>query len=43
VVLEAAIIKQGLEKKGPPVWARYDSPMTPWFLRTNEIQIELAK
>ena len=41
-LLEMAIAKQGLEKKGAPVWARYDSPMTPWFLRTNEIQLELA-
>jgi hypothetical protein len=42
VVLEAAITKQGLQKVGSPVWARYDSPWTPWFLRTNEIQLELA-
>lgn len=25
----------------PPVWARYDPPYRPWFLRRNEIHIEL--
>jgi hypothetical protein len=23
--------------EGEPVWARYNGPMTPWFLRRNEI------
>jgi len=33
---------QGLERSGaPPVWARYDPPFMPWFLRRNEIHIEL--
>jgi hypothetical protein len=26
---------------GEPVWARYDQPWTPWFLRRNEILVEL--
>ncbi len=42
-VLVAAMKKQGLEAKGPPQWARYDPPITPWFLRTNEILIEVAR
>jgi len=32
----------GLERaKSPPVWARYDPPYMPWFLRRNEIHIQL--
>jgi len=27
--------------KGPPVFARYDPPWTPWFLRRNEVLIPL--
>ena len=27
----------GIETKGEPIWARYNSPMAPSFLRTNEI------
>ena len=28
-----------LEERGEPVWARYNAPFTPWFLRRNEILI----
>ena len=28
-----------LEAVGTPVWARYNAPFTPWFLRRNEILI----
>jgi len=38
----AAMEKTGLRAVGEPVWARYDPPFMPWFLRTNEILIELA-
>lgn len=31
--LEAA----GYEPSGEPIWARYDAPFKPWFLRRNEI------
>jgi hypothetical protein len=41
-LLRAAMATQGLAGQGAPVWARYDPPMMPWFLRTNEIQLELA-
>ena len=27
---------------GEPTWARYDPPWTPWFLRKNEVMLELA-
>ena len=34
----------GLERtKNPPIWARYDPPYMPWFLRRNEIHIELKE
>jgi len=35
--LEAARVKP----VGAPVWARYDAPMTPWFMRRNEIMIQV--
>jgi hypothetical protein len=31
--------KQGLEPAGEAVWARYNPPFTPWFLRRNEVLI----
>jgi hypothetical protein len=40
--LRAAMEKAGLRGVGEPVWARYDPPFMPWFLRTNEILVELA-
>jgi len=40
--LRAALARAGLRAAGEPVWARYDPPFMPWFLRTNEILVELA-
>ena len=40
--LRAAMEKDGLRAVGEPVWARYDPPFMPWFLRTNEILVEIA-
>lgn len=37
--LEAWITENGFEVLGKPVWARYNPPFTPWFLRRNEILI----
>ena len=37
--LESWIVQKGLTAVGDPVWARYDPPFTPWFLRRNEILI----
>ena len=34
---------QGLAAAGEPVWARYNAPFTPWFLRRNEILVPLEK
>ncbi len=40
--LQAALAAEGLKPVGSPVWARYNSPMMPSFMRTNEILVELA-
>ena len=42
-LLEKYIQKRGLTKTGEPVWARYDPPFMPWFLRRNEVLIPLEK
>ncbi len=39
--LRAVIRQQGLVEQGPPVWARYDPPWKPWFLRRNEVLIDV--
>jgi effector-binding domain-containing protein len=41
--LETWINKNKLLIVGDAVWARYDAPFTPWFLRRNEILIPIAK
>ena len=37
--LESWIREKGLTIVGDPIWARYNAPFTPWFLRRNEILI----
>jgi hypothetical protein len=37
----AALAREGLTAVGEPTWARYDPPWTPWFMRTNEIWLEV--
>ena len=37
--LESWIRDRGLTTVGDPIWARYNPPFTPWFLRRNEILI----
>lgn len=32
---------EGLRTTGEPVWARYNAPFTPWFMRRNEILLRL--
>ncbi|MFI0608556.1 MAG: hypothetical protein ACH37Z_11810 [Anaerolineae bacterium] len=34
--------RRGLVATGAPVWARYNPPITPWFLRRNEILVPVA-
>ncbi len=40
--LETWMESQSLPAVAPPVWARYNAPFTPWFMRRNEIWIEIA-
>ena len=39
LALESWIHEKGLTIVGDPIWARYNSPFTPWFLRRNEVLI----
>ena len=41
--LLAWIAQHGLKPVGEPVWARYDSPFTPWFMRRNEVLISVER
>jgi effector-binding domain-containing protein len=41
--LESFIAQRKLTAAGEPVWARYNPPMMPWFLRRNEILIEVRR
>jgi hypothetical protein len=35
--LRAALAAAGVATQGEPVWARYNGPLTPWFMRRNEV------
>ena len=41
--LQDSLAEAGLEAKGPPLWSRYDPPRTLWFLRRNEIMLEVVE
>lgn len=34
---------RGVQPAGEPVWARYNAPFTPWFMRRNEILIPISR
>lgn len=40
--LRSAIAGAGLEASGPPRFARFDPPWTPWFLRRNEVVLPVV-
>ncbi len=40
-ILLDALATDRVETKAAPVFARYNAPFTPWFLRRNEIMIEI--
>jgi hypothetical protein len=40
--LEAWIEANGYSISGPPLWARYNPPFMPWFMRRNEILIPVT-
>jgi effector-binding domain-containing protein len=37
--LDAWIEEKGLTVAGKAVWARYNAPFTPWFMRRNEVLV----
>ncbi len=39
--LESWIDRMGLTIVGDPIWARYNPPFMPWFMRRNEILIHV--
>ena len=41
-LLQTAMKNANLKAVGEPVYARYNPPFTPWFLRRNEIWLHLA-
>ncbi len=41
-LLDAWLQAQGLAATGDAEWARYNPPMTPWFMRRNEILIPVG-
>ena len=36
-ILKNALTKDNVKVQGEPLYSRYNGPMTPWFLRKNEI------
>jgi hypothetical protein len=40
--LQAALRAADLAWAGAPVYSRYNAPFTPWFMRRNEIWLQLA-
>ena len=36
-----ALAEDGVTTRGTPVSARYNAPFTPWFMRRNEVMIEI--
>ena len=41
-LLQNWIEQNSLEPTGQPLWARYNAPFVPWFMRRNEILIPIA-
>ncbi|MEB0056467.1 heme-binding protein [Variovorax sp. LG9.2] len=41
--LQSVLRDADLAGKGEPVYARYNAPFTPWFMRRNEIWLHLAR
>ena len=41
--LQAALRAADLTWTGEPVYARYNAPFTPWFMRRNEIWLHMAQ
>jgi len=41
--LQAALAADGLVPVGPPRFARFDPPFKPWFLRRNEVHLDVRE
>jgi hypothetical protein len=41
--LQSFLVRKGIKQASGPAVARYNMPLTPWFLRTNEIQIDIER
>ena len=41
--LRESVAELGLEAVGEAVYARYNPPFTPWFMRRNEVMIPVAR
>jgi hypothetical protein len=39
--LEETLRKAGVKWSGEPIYSRYNAPFTPWFLRRNEIWLQI--
>lgn len=39
LLLKGFILKKGFNESGEPIFARYNPPFKPWFLRRNEVLI----
>jgi hypothetical protein len=37
-----ALARDGVRTMGAPIFARYNAPIVPWFMRRNEVMIEIA-
>ena len=42
-ILMDAIASRGYQAVSAPEWARYNPPLTPWFLRRNEVLVEVRR
>ena len=42
-LLQDWMVKSEIKAAGEPVWARYDPPFKPWFMRRNEILIPVQQ
>ena len=41
--LRRGLERAGLEPVGATIFARYDAPFVPWFLRRNEVLVEVRE
>jgi effector-binding domain-containing protein len=41
-ILQKWVEQHNLEITGQPVWARYNAPFVPWFMRRNEILLPIT-